>query len=64
MKSYLITTGAIFGIITVLHIWRVAAEWPHGAPGLGFLALMAALIFIPAALTLWALLLLQRTPRS
>jgi hypothetical protein len=64
MKAYLITTGTIFAVITVLHIWRVAAEWPHGTPGAGFLALMAALIVIPAALALWAVLLLQKTLRS
>ena len=64
MKAYLLTTGTIFGVITVLHIWKVAAEWPHGALRVGFLALMAALILIPAALALWAVLLLQKTPRS
>ena len=63
MKAYLSTTGAIFGIMAVLHIWRAAAEWPHEMPGAGFLTLMAALIVIPAALALWAFLLLQKTPR-
>ena len=64
MKAYLITTGTIFGVITALHIWKVAAEWPRGIPSLALLLLMAALILIPAALALWAVLLLQKTSRS
>ena len=64
MTAYLSTTGALFGIMAVIHIWRAADEWPHGAPSASFLGMMAALILIPAALSLWALLLLQKTPRS
>jgi hypothetical protein len=64
MKAYLSTTGGLFGIIAVTHIWRAVEEWPHGAPGAKFLLMMAALILIPAALALWALLLLQETTRS
>ena len=26
MKAYVITTGTIFGILTVAHIWRIIAE--------------------------------------
>jgi hypothetical protein len=26
MKAYLVSTGAIFGVITLLHIWRVFLE--------------------------------------
>ena len=29
MKAYLLTTGALFGLITVAHVWRVIEEWPH-----------------------------------
>jgi hypothetical protein len=49
--------------MAVIHIWRAADEWPHGMPGAEFLGFMAALILIPAALALWAFLLLQKTPR-
>jgi len=29
MKAYLVTTGAIFGLITVAHLRRIIDEWPH-----------------------------------
>ena len=31
MRSYIITTGVIFGLITLAHIWRIIAEWPRFA---------------------------------
>src|SRR4029078_3469879 len=58
MKAYLVTTGAIFGLITVAHLWRIIDEWPHLAREPGYLLLTAA----AAALGLWAVRLL-RPPR-
>jgi hypothetical protein len=29
MKAYLIVTGTLFGLVSLLHIWRIIAEW-HG----------------------------------
>jgi hypothetical protein len=29
MKAYLITTGVVFGLLTLAHIWRIVAEEPH-----------------------------------
>ncbi len=29
MKAYVITTGAVFGLLTLAHAWRVIAEDPH-----------------------------------
>jgi len=42
MKAYLVTTGAIFGLITVAHLWRIIDEWPHLAREPGYLLLTAA----------------------
>jgi hypothetical protein len=28
MKAYLLTTGAVFGLLTLVHLWRVVEE-PH-----------------------------------
>ena len=56
MKAYLITTGAIFGLITLAHIWRVIAESPHLAKDPWFILLT----IIAAALCLWAVRLLRR----
>jgi hypothetical protein len=55
MKAYLITTCAIFGLITVAHLLRIIAE-PHLAtdPFYNFLTVIAA------ALCVWAWRLLRR----
>ena len=60
MKAYLVTTGAIFGLITVAHLWRIIDEWPHLSSEPGYLLLTAA----AAALGLWALRLLRRPRRT
>jgi hypothetical protein len=60
MKSYLITTGLLFGLLTVLHVWRAVAEWPHpAAASPGFVLGMAALIVVPGVLSWWAWRLLR-----
>jgi hypothetical protein len=56
MKAYLITTGTIFGLITLAHVWRVIAESPHLATDPWFILLT----IIAAALCLWAFRLLRR----
>jgi hypothetical protein len=60
MKAYLITTGTVFGLITLAHIWRVLAEGSHLATEPFFLLLTAA----AAALSFWAWRLLKRLSRS
>lgn len=60
MKAYLITTGALFGILSVLHVWRAVAEWPQSSPSLLFIAGMSVLVLLPAALAWWAWRLLRR----
>ena len=29
MKTYTITTGILFGLLTVVHVWRAIEEWDH-----------------------------------
>ena len=59
MKAYLIITAAVFGLLTVLHVWRIFAEGTHLARDPGFL-----LITVTAAgLCLWACHLLRRALR-
>jgi hypothetical protein len=60
MKCYLITTGALFGIMTAIHIWKVAAEWHSPASDPWFAVGMAAIVLIPAALSCWAWRLLRK----
>jgi hypothetical protein len=59
MKTYVAITGAIFGLITLAHVWRATAEGPHLATDPVFIVLTLA----AAALCLWAVGLLRRWPR-
>ncbi len=56
MKAYLITTGAVFGLITLAHIARIVAEGPHLATN----PLFVLLTVVAAALCFWAIRLLRR----
>lgn len=62
MKAYLITTSAIFGMITVAHLLRMVYEGPGVASDPWFLGLTG----LSVALCVWACLLLARlhSPRT
>jgi len=53
------TTSAVFGLLTLAHIWRVFVE-RHLAADPMFIVTTV----VSAALCLWALRLLRRVPRS
>lgn len=60
MKAYVVTTGTVFGLLVLAHIWRVIVE------GLG-LAKDPSYILITiaaAALCLWAWRVARLLPRS
>jgi hypothetical protein len=59
MKAYVMTTGVMFGLLTLAHIWRVTEE-PHLASEPWYILITVA----AAALCVWALRLLGRSPRS
>jgi hypothetical protein len=59
MKAYLITTGTVFGLIVLAHVWRVVAESPQLATDPWFVALT----ILAAALSIWAWRLLGRVAR-
>ena len=61
MKAYLATTGVLFAVLAVLHVWRLVAEWP------GIRAefwIIAGGSILSAVLALWALKLLLASKRS
>ena len=60
MKAYLLTTGAVFGLITIAHICRLFVEGRHVAEDPVFLLLTA----FSAALCGWAFGLLKVRSRS
>jgi hypothetical protein len=60
MKAYVMTTGTIFGLLVVAHIWRVIEEGPGLAKDPWYI-----LITVTATvLCLWAWRVLRRMPRS
>ena len=62
MKAYLITTGTLFGLLTIAHLWRVIEEWPHLATDPWYLVIT----LVAAGLCIWAwrLVLLSRRPNA
>ena len=55
MKAYVVTTGTVFGLLTVAHTWRIFLE-PHLAKDPWFILIT----LIALALSLWAWRLLKR----
>ncbi len=59
MRAYLITTGAVFGLITLAHVGRMIAEGPRllGEP------VYILLTIVAGAFCGWAVHLLRRAPK-
>ena len=59
MKAYVMTTGALFGLLTGVHIWRAIEERSHLATDPWYILITLA----AAGLCLWAFSLLRRSSR-
>lgn len=59
MRAYVITTGAIFGLLTLAHIWRWYVE-RHLLTDIGHVSVTV----IAAALCIWSWRLTRRTAPS
>ncbi|MGH9932638.1 MAG: hypothetical protein ACREA9_25825 [Pyrinomonadaceae bacterium] len=57
MKAYVITTGAVFGLLTVVHLLRIVMENRRLATDPAYVLITVA----SAALCIWALYLLRRS---
>jgi hypothetical protein len=57
MKPYLVTTGTIFALITLVHFWRMMGENHQLASDPVFLALTVLSAFLSG----WAFALLRRS---
>lgn len=55
MKAYLVTTGILFAVIAILHVWRIVAEWNGFDVAFWFVAGVGALALF---LSIWAWTLL------
>jgi hypothetical protein len=60
MKAYLITTGSVFGLLVLVHVWRAVEEGSHLATDPAYVLITA----IAAAFSLWAWRLLRVLPRG
>jgi hypothetical protein len=59
MKAYVVTTGTVFGLLTLAHLWRMLEERQMATEPWYVLITVAA-----GALSLWAWLLVRRSSRS
>ena len=59
MKAYVITTGTVFGLLTLAHIWRAVEEGPRLLTQVWWVLITLA----AAALCVWAFVLLRRRSR-
>ena len=59
MRAYVLTTGILFGIVTLAHVWRMIEERPMATAPWYILITVAT-----GALCLWAWRLLRRSRRS
>jgi hypothetical protein len=58
MRAYLTTTGVLFALLVVAHVWRATAE-PNLVRDPWFLLFSV----LAAGLSIWAFSLLRRAPR-
>ena len=54
MRAYLATTGTLFGLLALLHIWRTIEEWPGAGQEQWHIYTIAVIGVLAAALSVWA----------
>jgi ABC-type cobalamin transport system permease subunit len=64
VRTYLMTTAALFGLIALAHVLRTIAESSRLTTDPGFLLEGPGLGILAGLLCAWAITLLRRTPRS
>jgi hypothetical protein len=60
MRTYVMTTGILFGLVTMAHVWRVLVE----GPGLATDPWYILLTVVAAGLCLWAWRLIRLSTRA
>lgn len=58
MRAYVLTTGVVFGLLTLAHLWRIAVEGMHLLTNPGWVGITLA----AGALAVWAWRLLRVSP--
>ena len=59
MRTYVMTSGTIFGLVVLAHVWRVVVEGPHVVLDPFFAGITA----LAAALCVWAWLVVRRSSK-
>ena len=59
MRAYTLTTGIVFALLAVAHVWRIVGERRSLATQPEFLAITLA----AGAMSAWAFVSLRRSPR-
>ena len=60
MKPYLITTGTLFALVAVAHLWRTIAEWSRLTTDPGFILEGPGLGVLAGAIAFWAWRLISK----
>jgi len=60
VKAYVVTTGAIFGLLVTVHVWRAFAEGPRIATDPWFILITA----LAAGFCFWAWRVLRKMRTS
>jgi hypothetical protein len=55
MKTYIITTGSVFGLLALVHVWRAVEEGSHLATDTWYVGIT----ILTAALSVWAFRVLR-----
>jgi hypothetical protein len=63
MKGYLVTTGSLFGLLALAHLWRLIVAWPRLASSPAEI-LEAGIGVAAAFLCLWAWRLYRQSRSS
>ncbi len=64
MKVYLLTTGTLFGLVALAHLWRTVNELRHLSSDPSFVLGVAAIGIVTAVMSVWAFRLLRSPARS
>jgi hypothetical protein len=64
LKSYLITTGTIFGLFAATHIVELVSEWGSMMARPWFMAGIVAIVVVSGGLCIWAFRLLKAAGTS
>jgi len=64
VKAYLVSTGVLFGLFAVWHVFELASGLRSSATDSGFIIGVSLIIVVTGAFSFWAFHLLRRIGKS